>query len=130
MLLLDSITAFEEGRTCTSVRLIRPEEMFLDGHFPGEPVVPGVYLIENMAQTACFLLERSSPGAPGFPVLARVERSSFLSLVRPGSELVTQVVLARSLGSLAVLEGTCAVAGRTVCKANLVVGRANQDTPN
>lgn len=124
MLLLDGILAFEPGARCTSVRRARTDEHFVAGHFPGNAIVPGIYLIENLAQTACFLAQRSAAvAAAATPVLARVERCSFSAPVRPPADLVTQVEVLRTLDTLSIYAGTCRVGGRVVCRAEIVVGR-------
>lgn len=128
MLLLDGVTSFTEGERCVSVRRVGLQDPFVQGHFPGEPIVPGVYLVENIAQTACFLVQRGVGGAAGVPVLVRIERCSFLAPVRPPADLVTEVCLVRSFGSLASYAGTCRVAGRKVCQAEIIVGRAVRET--
>jgi 3-hydroxyacyl-[acyl-carrier-protein] dehydratase len=124
MLLLDGIVALEEGLRCTSVRRVGLQEPFVSGHFPGSAIIPGVYFIENIAQTACFLGQRAASAAGGIPVLARVERCTFSATVSPPAELVTEVVLLRKLDSLAIYAGTSRVKGRWVCKAEIIVGRA------
>jgi 3-hydroxyacyl-[acyl-carrier-protein] dehydratase len=124
LLLLDGIDRFEAGATCTSRWRVEEDEPVLAGHFPGDPVLPGVYLLEHLAQTACFLAERSRGRRDGVPVLARIERASFHALVRPGAEVVSEITLERAVANLERYSGTSRVDGRAVCRAELVVGRA------
>lgn len=127
MLLLDAIVAFEPDARCASVRRAGADEHFVAGHFPGDAIVPGVYFIENIAQTACFLAQRSAGIAGSTPLLARVERCTFSAPVSPPADLLTEVAVVRKLDSLSIYAGTCRVGGRTVCRAEIVVGRATRD---
>ncbi len=126
MLLLDGIVAFEPEVRCTSIRRARTDEHFVAGHYPGNAIVPGIYLIENIAQTACFLAQRSAGTAAATPVLARVERCSFAAPVRPPADVLTEVEVVRRLDTLSIYAGRCRVAGRTVCRAEIVVGRHDE----
>lgn len=75
---------------------VRGDEWFLQGHFPGDPVVPGVILCEILAQSACVLLGKE--GAEGFvPLLTGLDKARFKKPVRPGDELETacEIIKAR-----------------------------------
>jgi 3-hydroxyacyl-[acyl-carrier-protein] dehydratase len=85
MLLLDTIT-IQGPESAIGVRSFLPEEPYFAGHFPGDPIVPGVLLLEAAAQTARALLNYISGAVrPGY--LATVDSAAFSKVVRPGDTL-------------------------------------------
>ncbi len=88
MLLLDELRINDEGKAI-GLKNIVGDEWFLDGHFPGNPVVPGVILCEILAQSACVLLpkDKINDGTPYFTGLDKVR---FKSPVRPGDTFITE----------------------------------------
>lgn len=85
MLLLDE--AWQSGGSYT----VRGDEFFLQGHYPGNPVVPGVILCEIMAQSACLTLGEKIIGAT--PYFTGLENIRIRKAVRPGDKLVTEVAI-------------------------------------
>jgi UDP-N-acetylglucosamine acyltransferase len=110
MLLVDKITELEPGNRCVGIKNVTATEEFFQGHFPGHPVMPGVLILEAMAQVAgvLILVSRNTPGALCY--FATVEKARFRQPVRPGDQLVTEA-------TLQVLRGP-------VCKA-MVIGRVD-----
>ncbi|MDR1665122.1 MAG: beta-hydroxyacyl-ACP dehydratase [Clostridiales bacterium] len=86
MLLLDEV-ALVDG-TSVGKYTVRGDEFFLQGHFPGNPVVPGVILCEMMAQSACLLVE--NPEAPFTPYLTGMNNVKFKQKVLPGDVVTVQ----------------------------------------
>lgn len=91
MLMVDDILEYSFGERAVGVRKIREDEVWIQGHFPGDPVFPGVLLIEHMAQVALFLAYSPDKTQKGKPYLARVDMVKFLVPVVPGMELYTEV---------------------------------------
>ena len=91
--LIDKITKWEVGRTAEAVKNVALSEDFFDDHFPRRPVMPGVLMLEGMAQVSGLLLEASlldKYGQDAKAVLTLLERTKFRDLVRPGDTLVYQ----------------------------------------
>ena len=110
MLLLDSVSL--EKDVATGQKTIRPEEFFLQGHFPGHPVVPGVILCEILAQTACVLFPTSNEKQ--VPMLTGLNDVRFRHPVFPGDCLETEVRIVKQKGPFAWAEGQARVNGK-VC---------------
>jgi 3-hydroxyacyl-[acyl-carrier-protein] dehydratase len=112
MLLLQHNWLDEEGRACGTYK-VSGDEFFLQGHFPGYPVVPGVILCEIIAQTAGILvMDELKKGA--LSLFAGMENVRFRRMVRPGDMVQTQCVLLRASGQLIKLQGAATVDGQ-VC---------------
>ena len=121
--LIDGITEHQPGKHCCSVRFIDPADPVFQGHFPDEPILPGVLIIENMAQTAWFLLasEEENPSARSYR-LARINQCHFTRPVRPGMTLHTQVDVLRRFEQLCVLSCHALVNHQeTVARSELIV---------
>jgi len=91
--LIDKITKWEVGRSAEAIKNIALSEDFFDDHFPRRPVMPGVLMLEGMAQVSGLLLEASLAdkyGKEAKAVLTLLERTKFRDLVRPGDTLVYQ----------------------------------------
>ncbi len=121
-LLIDRVVAFEENRSVTTLKTISANEPVFQGHFPGRPIFPGVLIIENMAQSACFLLVRSCGELQKDKVyyLGRVRKAAFLKPVTPGDQLLTSVTIERTLGSSALVNAVSMVGDVVVAKGELL----------
>lgn len=92
---------------------VRGDEFFLRGHFPGDPIVPGVILCEILAQSACVLLQDTlQPGQ--LPVYTGLDRVRFRSPVKPGDTVETRCTLKRAKHPFYFAEGTIHV-GERLC---------------
>ena len=111
MLLLDSATV-SDGHA-HGVRQITGSEWFLDGHFPGNPVVPGVILCEILGQSVAVLLADQVTGK-GVPMFTGLDRVRFRHPVRPGDTFITDCVITKSRPPFYWCEGEGRV-GDTLC---------------
>ena len=114
MRLLDS--AELEGGVARGRSRVRGDEFFLRGHFPGNPVVPGVIQCEILAQSACVLLSGEMT-AGKTPMYTGIDKARFKSPARPGDLLETECRLVKSKPPFYFCEGTLSAQGRVCLKA-------------
>ena len=109
MLLLDDV-ARQDG-TAIGHYQVRGDEFFLQGHFPGNPIVPGVILCEILAQSACVLLQDQMEEGK-LPVYTGLNKVRFRSPVKPGDRLETRCSITRAKHPFYFAEGTLSVGDR------------------
>lgn len=124
-LLVDRVIAFEAGTRLTALKNVTINEPFFQGHFPGHPVMPGVLIIEAMAQ-ACGLLALLSEGrhlqqAPIEPsYLVKVDKARFARIVAPGDTLLLETEQKRRLRRMGQYLCRATVAGEEVASAEIL----------
>ena len=114
MLLLDDVT--ETNGEAVGHYRVRGDEFFLNGHFPGNPIVPGVILCEILAQSACVLLKDQMTEGK-LPVYTILNHVKFRSPVRPGDTVETRCHMKRAKHPFYFAEGTVTVDGRLCVSA-------------
>ncbi len=121
-LLIDRILDFKVNESVVALKNITVNEGHFEGHFPDVPLVPGVYIIESMAQAACFLLAKSGGGLRDdiVYVLGRVNRMSFFNPVVPGDQLIVTIHIEKKFGDTALVTCTGEVANNLVAKGELM----------
>jgi UDP-N-acetylglucosamine acyltransferase len=121
--LVDAVTELEPGRRIVAVKNVTVNEDFFQGHFPGAPTLPGVLMIETLAQVATVLLmDHAGGGARAF--LRGVDNAKFRLPVSPGDRLRLEVTLGPRRTNLARAHGTAYLGDRVVAEAELLLGLA------
>jgi len=115
MLLADEVEL--EDEEAVGRYTVRGDEFFLQGHFPGSPVVPGVILCEMMAQCSCALFASGLAGK--IPYLAGMDKVRFRRKVLPGDTIVFRSRVLRSKGPFYFIEGTGQVGEETCVTAEI-----------
>jgi 3-hydroxyacyl-[acyl-carrier-protein] dehydratase len=134
MLLVDRVQSLEPGQRIVAVKCVTANEPFFPGHFPDNPVFPGVLLVEVMAQTAGILAARSQDPAPpaggGKSVaLLGIDGARFRRPVVPGDRLDVTVEVMQRRGNVWKVAGTIRVDGAKAAEAVLLVGLVELTRP-
>lgn len=118
-LLIDRVVDLVKNQSATGVKNVSVNENFFQGHFPGHPVMPGVLIIEAMAQTAAVLVVQTlGPDAAGRVVyFMSIEGAKFRRPVVPGDQLRIHIVKDRSRGNVWKFNAVAKVDGATVAEA-------------
>ncbi|HEY9132761.1 MAG TPA: 3-hydroxyacyl-ACP dehydratase FabZ [Dyella sp.] len=123
-LLVDRVIELVPDKSVVALKNVTINEPFFQGHFPGHPVMPGVLIVEAMAQTAGLLTQISSrlKGNTGSPLfyLAKVDNARFNAIVKPGDQLRMEVSLKRLLRSMGLFEAKALVDGKEVASCELM----------
>jgi 3-hydroxyacyl-[acyl-carrier-protein] dehydratase len=118
-LLVDRIVELEEGKRIVGMRYVNPNEAYLRGHFPNYPVMPGVLVVEALAQTGAVLVMRNPTNAGKIPFFARIDNCRFREQVRPGDTLRLEVEATTSRGPVGKAHARALVGGKVVAEADL-----------
>ncbi len=125
-LLIDRVVEIELGKSLVAIKNVTMNETFFMGHFPNRPVMPGVLILEALAQAGGVLAYKSSNTSPSDGVLylfAGIDNARFRRIVEPGDQLRLEVKILRSKQDLWKLEGTAYVDDAVACSAELLSAR-------
>src|SRR6516225_138809 len=127
MLLVDSILELEDERI-VGIKNVTVNEPFFVGHFPEYPVMPGVLIVEAMAQVAGVLVLSQIPDRHSkLVLLASVEQAKFRKPVRPGDQLRIEMKLTKRKATVAKMFGTACVDGAVVAEAEMLCKLADRE---
>lgn len=116
-LLVDRIIELDPGKRVVGIKNMTMNEQFFQGHFPGKPVMPGVLMLEAMAQVGAvgMLLKPELQGKIGFYM--SIDEVKFRKMIIPGDQIVMEVDIVRLKGRIAQAKGVCKVDGKVACEA-------------
>jgi UDP-3-O-[3-hydroxymyristoyl] N-acetylglucosamine deacetylase/3-hydroxyacyl-[acyl-carrier-protein] dehydratase len=119
LLLIDRVVHLEGDRRAVGIKNVTTNEAFFQGHFPGQPIMPGVLIIEAMAQLSGILFLRRLENVGKLGVLIGVDNARLRRMVVPGDQVVLEVEGIKVKSRLAQVRGRASVEGRTVAEAEL-----------
>jgi len=125
-LLIDRVIEMVEGVSLVALKNVTMNEAYFVGHFPNRPVMPGVLILEALAQAAGVLAYKSTNTLPSEGVLyyfAGIDNARFRRVVEPGDQLKLEVKVIKSKRAIWKLEGTAYVDGELACSAELLSAR-------
>jgi UDP-3-O-[3-hydroxymyristoyl] N-acetylglucosamine deacetylase/3-hydroxyacyl-[acyl-carrier-protein] dehydratase len=125
--MLDRVVEMSDD-TLTAIKNITFNEPFFQGHYPGNPVMPGVLQVEAMAQAAGILMLRRSSMEGKTALFMSCDKVKWRKPVRPGDQLSVKVRLTKVRGAIACAEGECSVGDQVVCSAELMFATVDNST--
>jgi beta-hydroxyacyl-ACP dehydratase FabZ len=118
-LLVDKVEVTEEDKKAVGTKCVTINEPFFQGHFPGHPIMPGVLILEALAQTACVLmLSKGGIGGNKIAYFMGIDGAKFRQPVRPGAVLKLHVEILRS-GRVGKFRGEAFVDGQLTTEAEM-----------
>lgn len=114
MLLVDRVFDVVQGKSCKGLKNVTMNEGFFQGHFPGRPVMPGVLIVEAMAQAGSILLLTDPKHAGRIPLIGSIDNVRFKRPVVPGDQLITEIELLWFRASIGCFKATASVDGQQV----------------
>jgi 3-hydroxyacyl-[acyl-carrier-protein] dehydratase len=122
-LLVDRVTAIDTGKSISTLKNVTINEPFFVGHFPRRPVMPGVLMLEAMAQSAALLSFATAGVTPDDKTVyyfAGIDGARFKRPVEPGDQLVMNVTLLRTKGGIYKFKALAHVGEELACEAELM----------
>ena len=125
-LLVDRVTELVPGKTATAIKNVTINEPFFPGHFPGRPVMPGVMVLEALAQTCGILAMRTTDDeavAEELYYFVGIDKARFKRPVGPGDQMIMSVSIKRRIRGVWRFETEARVDGVLVCKAEMMCAK-------
>lgn len=127
-LLVDEVLELEENKRIVAVKHVLASEPYFAGHFPGAPVMPGVLIVEAMAQAGALLLLREVPDRESKLVFfAGIDRARFRQPVFPGDDLRLELTVLSRRITIAKMDGKAYVGDKLVAEAQLLAMLVDRD---
>lgn len=119
MLLIDKVTELVPGKKAVAIRNVSGHEEIFNGHFPNNPVLPGVLIVESLAQTGAVALLSMDEFKRKTAYFGGIKSAKFHQMVRPGDTLRLEVEMTKLRNHIGSGEGIAYVGDQKVCSAKL-----------
>lgn len=118
-LMIDEVEEFVPGERCTAYKNVSEDEYYFKGHFPGNPIMPGVLMIESLAQTGAVAILSLEENKGKNALFGGVDKLKFKKQVVPGDRLKLEVKIIKRKGPIGVGEAIATVDGKVAVKGEL-----------
>ncbi len=118
---------FTRSGVITATKNVTINESFFRGHFPNNPVMPGVLIIETLAQAASILILKSPEFENKTAYLGAIHQAKFRKVVRPGDVLKLHIVMEKKKSNMGIVKATALVEGKKACTAELMFAVYDRD---
>ena len=121
-LLIDRVVEIEQGKSLSAIKNVTINEPFFQGHFPHQPIMPGVLILEAMAQATGLLAftEMGEAYKSKLYMLVGIDKSRFRGQVVPGDQLVLNISLKRNMRGIGMYKCQALVDGEVVAEAEMM----------
>lgn len=127
-LLVDKIEELEPGKKVVGIKNVTINEEFFQGHYPGHPIMPGVLIVESMAQVGGFLMYHTVEDAENkIPFFAGIDKAKFRKPVKPGDRLKVKAEVLRSRNRITKISAEGYVEDQLVAEAELMFALQEKD---
>lgn len=129
-LLVDRILSYEVGKNLKALKNVSVNEPYFNGHFPGNPVMPGVLLIESLAQAGAILAYYTTQTSPKESIfyLASLDNVKFKQIVKPGDQLMLNISIMNQKRSFWKIFGEAFVDDQLVCSVEILSAMRNVES--
>jgi len=118
-LLVDKVLEVEEGKHAIGIKNVTANEEFFNGHFPDYPVMPGVLIVEALAQVGAVAMLKKEENRGRLAFFAGIDNCRFKRQVRPGDQLRLEVEMTRVRGSIGKGKAVATVDGEIACETEI-----------
>ena len=118
-LMIDEVESLVPGESAIAYKYVNEEEWYFKGHFPGNPIMPGVLITESLAQTGAMAILSLEENKGKNALFGGIDKLKFKKIVVPGDKLKLEVKIIKRKGPIGVGEAIATVDGQTVAKGEL-----------
>ena len=118
-LMIDEVEEFVPGESCTAYKNVSEDEYYFKGHFPGNPIMPGVLIVESLAQTGAVAILSMEENKGKNALFGGIDKLRFKKQVVPGDRLKLEVKIIKKKGPIGIGEAIATVDGKIAAKGEL-----------
>ena len=118
-LMIDEVETYTPGKSCIAYKNVRKEESYFKGHFPNNPIMPGVLIVESLAQVGAVAILSMEENIGKNAIFGGIDKMKFKKMVIPGDKLKLEVNIIKRKGPIGIGQALATVDGKIVAKGEL-----------